>query len=57
MTSCMIYHVQLTLDARNNGPLLDGRRFLKTIGVDSSQKRLTQAHDIETVRDLVPVTL
>ena len=48
---------QLTHDAGDDGPLLDGRRFLKSIGVDPSQQGLTQVHVIKRVADIVIVAL
>jgi len=47
----------LTLDTRENGSLLNGRRLLKTIGVDATEKGLREVHVIEAVNDLIPVTL
>lgn len=47
----------LTLDTRDNGPLLDGGGLLETIGIDSPEQSLAQVHIIKTVHDLVPVAL
>lgn len=47
----------LTLDTRDNGPLLDGRWLLETIGINSPEQSFAQVHVIKTVHDLVPVTL
>lgn len=47
----------LTLDARNNCSLLDGRWLLKTIGINSSEQGLRQVHVIKTVHNLIPVAL
>lgn len=47
----------LTLDTRKNGSLLDGRRLLKTIGIDAPEKGLGEVHVVKAVNDLVPVTL
>lgn len=47
----------ITFNARNNCSLLNSRRLLKTVRVDSSKERLLQVHVIEVVRDLVPVAL
>lgn len=47
----------LTLDTRKNGSLLDGRRLLKTIGVDATEKGLREVHVIKAVHNLIPVTL
>ena len=49
--------ILLTLDTRDNGPLLDSWRLLKTIGIDSPEQSLAQAHLIEAVHDLIPVAL
>ena len=49
--------LELTLDTREDGPLLNGRWFLKTIGIDSSQESLTKGHLIKAVHNLIPVTL
>ncbi|CAN7996109.1 unnamed protein product, partial [Ixodes pacificus] len=46
-----------TLDAWDDGPLLDGRRLLETIGVDASEELFSEAHVIEVVDDLFPVAL
>ncbi len=37
--------------AGDNGTLLDGRRLLKAVGVDSAQQVLAQVHVIETAFD------
>jgi len=47
----------ITLDAREDSPLLDGRGLLKTISIDSPEQSLTQVHVIKAVHDLMPVTL
>lgn len=47
----------MSLDAWNDGPLLDGRWLLKTIGVDSSQELLAQFHVIKVLRHFIPIAL
>lgn len=49
--------VLLTLDTRDNSPLLDSRWLLKTIGIDSPEEMFTQVHLIKAVHNLVPVAL
>ena len=41
-----------TLDAGHDSSLLDSRRLLKAIGIDSSQELLLQVHVIEVLADL-----
>ncbi len=43
--------------AWDDGTLLDSRRLLKTIGVDTTEQILTKVHLIEVVGNLVPITL
>jgi hypothetical protein len=45
------------LDAWNDCSLLDGRRLLETVSVDSSQEFLFQVHGVEIVDDFIPVGL
>jgi hypothetical protein len=47
----------ITLDARKNGSLLDGRGLLKTIGIDATEEGLRKVHVIKAVNNLIPVTL
>lgn len=47
----------LTLDTRDNGSLLDSGRLLKTIGINSPEQSLAQAHLIKTIHNLIPVAL
>ena len=47
----------LTLDDGHDGALLDGRRALETIGVDSTEELSLQVHVIERVGDLIVVGL
>lgn len=47
----------ITLDTREDSPLLDGRGLLKTISINSPEQSLTQVHVIKAVHDLMPVTL
>merc|ERR1712087_881019 len=44
-----------TLDAGDDSSLLDSRRFLKTIGIDTPQELLLQVHVIEVLTNLLPV--
>lgn len=44
-----------SLDAWNDGALLDRRRLLETIRIDSSQKFLLQVHGVKIVDDFIPV--
>lgn len=46
-----------TLDTRDDGPLLDCRWLLETIGINSPEQSFAQVHVIKAVHDLVPVTL
>ena len=47
----------MTLDARYDCALLDCRRLLKAIGIDSTQQVLLEAHVIKVVHHLIPVAL
>lgn len=47
----------LTLDNGHDGTLLDGRRALETVGVDTTQKLGLQVHGIEAVGRLIVVGL
>lgn len=47
----------ITSEARDDGTLLDSRRFLKTISINTTEKILTQVHLIEVIGNLVPITL
>jgi hypothetical protein len=48
---------KLTLDDGHDGALLDGRRALETVGVDSAEELSLQVHVVEGVGDLVVVGL
>ena len=45
----------MTLDARDDGALLDGRRFLETVGVDAAQQLLAEVHVVKVFADVIPV--
>lgn len=51
------HEIVCTFYARDYSSLLDCRGFLKTIGVNSTEKSFLQAHVIKIVRNLVPVAL
>ena len=46
-----------TLDHRHDGALLDGRRALEAVGVDSAQELALEIHSIEAVGGLIVVGL
>lgn len=46
-----------TFDARDDCPLLNSRRFFKTIRIYSPEKGLLQVHVIKVIRNLVPIAL
>lgn len=48
---------KLTLDDGHDGALLDGRRALETVGVDSTEQLGLQVHRIEGVGGLIVVGL
>ena len=45
------------LDDGDDGALLDGRGLLKTVGIDTPQEILLEAHLVKALSDLVPVGL
>lgn len=49
--------MKLTLDNRHDGALLDSRRTLKTIGIDSTEELSLEVHRIERVDSLVIIGL
>ena len=51
----MLGDCSLTLDDWHDGTLLDGRRPLKTICVDSAQELALEFHSIEAVGSLIVV--
>jgi hypothetical protein len=48
---------KLTLDDGHDGALLDGRRALETVGVDTAEQLSLQVHVVEGVGDLIVVGL
>ena len=48
---------RLTLDDGHDGTLLDGRRALETVGVDTAEQLSLQVHIVEGVGDLIVVGL
>jgi hypothetical protein len=48
---------KLTLDDGHDGALLDGRRALETVGVDSTEELSLKVHVVERVGDLIVVGL
>ena len=48
---------ELTLNDRHDGPLLDSRWALETVGVDATEKLSLQIHSIEGVGGLIVVRL
>ena len=48
---------KLTLDDGHDGALLDGRRALETVGVDSAEELGLQGHVVEGVGGLIVVGL
>jgi hypothetical protein len=48
---------QLTLDDGHNGALLDGRRTLETVSVDTTEQLALEVHGIEAVGGLIVVGL
>ena len=44
-----------TLDHWHNGALLDGRRALETVGIDSAKELALEVHGIETVGGFIVV--
>jgi hypothetical protein len=51
------YVGKLTLDDGHDGALLDSRRALETVGVDSTEELSLQVHVVEGVGDLIVVGL
>lgn len=47
----------VALDTGDDGTLLDSRRLLETVGIDTTEKILTQVHVIKTIDNLIPVGL
>ncbi len=45
----------MTLDARNDGALLDGRGLFETVCINAAEELLAQVHVIEVLANLVPV--
>ena len=45
----------VTLDAGDDGALLDGGGLLEAVGVDAAEKLLAEVHVVEVFADLVPV--
>jgi hypothetical protein len=48
-------YARLTLDDGHDGPLLDSRWSLETIGVDSTEKLCLEVHRVEGVDSLIVV--
>jgi hypothetical protein len=46
---------QRTFDNGHDGALLDGRRALETVGVDSAQELALEVHGVEAVGGLIVV--
>ena len=55
--ACQEVNNQLTLDDWHDGALLDGRRALETVGVDSTEELRLEVHRIEAVGGLIVVGL
>jgi hypothetical protein len=44
-----------SLDAWNDGSLLDSRGFLETVSIDTAEKFLLQVHGVKVIDDFIPV--
>jgi hypothetical protein len=53
----MVKAGKLTLDDGHDGALLDSRRALETVGVDSTEELGLQVHRVERVGGLIVVGL
>ena len=57
MISNLRNYARLTSNAGYDGSLLDSRRLLKTVGVDTTEELFSQVHLVEVIGNLVPIAL
>jgi hypothetical protein len=56
-TACKIFVKKPTLDDGHDSALLDSRRTLETVGVDTTEKLRLQVHGVKGVGDFIVVGL